>query len=77
MKETATVPADLLRRALKNHDAIAAGLRIGMGGNRLFKAIDDMRALKAEAAELGCYPASNDILRGAEDASRADHREDA
>ena len=51
-----TIPADLLRRALKNHDAIAAGLRTGMGGPRLFRAIDDMRALKAEAAELGCYP---------------------
>lgn len=53
---TGNVPADLLRRALKNHDAIAAALRTGIGGPRLFKAIDDMRALKAEAAEFGCYP---------------------
>lgn len=72
MRDTATqVPADLLRRALKNHDAIAAGLRTGMGSNRLFKAIDDMRALKAEAAELGCYPGSKDILRRGDDGSGA------
>lgn len=57
------VPAELLRRALKNHDAIAAGLRCGMGNRRLFKAIDDMKALKAEAAALGCYPTPNSVLR--------------
>lgn len=46
---------NLLRRALKNHDAIAAALRTGVGGPRLFKAIDDMKAVKTEAAQRGCY----------------------
>lgn len=50
-----TVPADLLRRALKNHDAIAAALRTGINSPKLVRAIEDMRALKAEATNLGCY----------------------
>jgi hypothetical protein len=52
--------ADLLRRALKNHDAICAGLRAGV--MRSPKAIDDMQQVKAEAAALGCYPAATDVL---------------
>ncbi len=52
---------DLLRRALKNHDAMAAGLRTG--AMRSFKAVDDMRLVKAEAAALGCYPRTMDVLR--------------
>lgn len=55
MTDHTLVPADLLRRALKNHDAIAAGLRTGLGNGRMFAAIDDMKALKAEAIELDCY----------------------
>lgn len=58
------VPGDLLRRALKNHDAIAAALRTGTSSKRLFKAIDDMRALKGEASALGCY-LQGDTLRTA------------
>lgn len=51
----------LLRRALKNHDAICAGLRAGR--MRSYKAIDDMMRIKAAAAALGCYPAPADVLR--------------
>lgn len=32
MADTPNVPADLLRRALKNHDIITAALRSGLGG---------------------------------------------
>ena len=49
---------DLLRRALKDHDAIASALRTGIGNQRLFRAIDDMRAVKEQAAAMGCYKAS-------------------
>ena len=66
------VPAELLRRALRNHDKIAAALRSGVGGPRLFKAIDDMRVLKAEAAELGCYPKPDAILRTQSDGDVGD-----
>lgn len=65
------VPADLLRRALKNHDAIAAALRAGgPPSRRLERAIDDMRALKVEAVALDCYPAPSSILRGPDNANR-------
>lgn len=47
--------ADLLRRALRNHDAIAAALRTGSSSQRLFRAIDDMKEVKEAAAELGFY----------------------
>jgi len=55
-RRTCDAEADLLRRALKNHDAICAGLRAGV--MRSPKAIDDMQQVKAEAAALGCYPFS-------------------
>lgn len=61
------VLAALLRRALKNHDAIAGALRTGMGGPRLFRAIDDMRAVKYEAAELGYYKGLTAALKGTTD----------
>ncbi len=48
--------AALLRRALKNHDAITAALRAGTSSRRLLKAIDDMKRVKADAAAIGCYP---------------------
>lgn len=54
---------DLLRRALKNHDAIASALRTGIGNQRLLRAIDDMRAVKEQAAAMGCYKASIAVPR--------------
>lgn len=56
--------ADLLRRALKDHDAITAALRTGGTSARLFGAVDDMGEVKAAAVELGCYPGPSSILRG-------------
>ena len=47
---------ELLRRALKDHDRICGALRTGIGGPRLFKAIDEMVKVKSEATDLGLYP---------------------
>ena len=52
----------LLRRALKNHDTIAAALRAGVATQRLGKAIDDMSDVKAEATALGAYPKPQMVL---------------
>ena len=53
---------DLLRRALKSHDAIVASYRAG-SRRAPFKAIDDMVAVKAAAIEMDCYPAPASVLR--------------
>lgn len=56
---------DLLRRALKAHDTIAAAYRTGATypTKRMEKALDDMRAVKAVAVELGVYPGPTSMLR--------------